>query len=246
MANKPTAGPNTVSDLKKSAAHYNPRTITKEALDRLKKAIEEFGDLGGIILNIRTGNMVGGHQRIKVIPKDAFVEKITLTKPSRTGTMAHGYIVINGEKYSYREVDWDEKREKAANLAANAHGGDWDEQKLNDILKELSADATLDLDLIGFDLADVHQILGDDFKNSSGDKLMELSDQLRAARATFKEVQKKLEETDDVIDSYLVVCFKGWKERKAFTDKLSLPDNRYVDGRTLQKYLDAPSPKMAE
>lgn len=246
MANKPTAGQNTASDLKKSAAHYNPRTITKEQLDRLKKAIQEFGDLGGIIKNIRTGNLVGGHQRVKVIPKDALIEKTDLAAPSRTGTVAHGYIVINGEKYSYREVDWDEKREKAANIAANAHGGDWDEQKLNDILKELSADINLDLDLIGFDLADVHQILGEDFKNSSADNLMELSDQLRAARATFKEVQKKLEETDDVINSYLVVCFKGWKERKAFTDMLSLPDNRYVDGRTLQKYLIAPSPETAE
>ena len=246
MANKPNAAANTASDLKKSAAHYNPRTITKEQLDRLKKAVREFGDLGGIIKNIRTGNLVGGHQRVKVIPKDAIIEKTTLTETSRTGTVAHGYIVIDNEKYSYREVDWDEKKEKAANIAANAHGGDWDEQKLNDILKELSADINLDIDLIGFDLADVHQILGDDFKSSSADKLMELSDQLRAARATFQEVQKKLEETDDVIDSYLVVCFKGYKERKVFTDKLGLSDNRYVDGRTLQKYLTAPSTETAE
>lgn len=228
----------TVKSLKQSGADYNPRTITKQELDRLKKAINEFGDLSGIIKNIRTGRLVGGHQRIKIIPKDAEI-KITErnSEPSRTGTVAHGYIVIDGEKYTYREVDWDEQREKAANIAANAHGGDWDEEKLGEILKELSADVNFDIDLTGFTLAEVYQTIGDDPTHDTADRLMALSEQLRKSREAFNEVQKRLEEVDDVMDCYLVVVFRNSAERKKFTDALSLPDNRYVDGRELQTIL---------
>jgi ParB-like chromosome segregation protein Spo0J len=236
----------TAKDLRKSGADYNPRTITKPELDRLKKAIEEFGDLGGIVFNRRTGRLVGGHQRVKVIPKDAIIEKTDLSAPSRTGTAAHGFIVIDGEKYSYREVDWDESREKAANIAANAHGGDWDEAKLGELLKELSADVNFDIDLTGFTLAEVYQTIGGDPLHDTADRLMTISDQLRKSREAFKEVQKKLEETDDIMDCYLVVVFKNSEERKKFTDALSLPDNRYVDGRTLQTILTAREQERAE
>ena len=236
----------TAKDLKQSAADYNPRTITKQELDRLKKAFEEYGDLSGIIRNIRTGRLVGGHQRVKVIPKDAAIQ-ITerYTEPTRTGTIAHGFIVIDGEKYTYREVDWDEHREKAANIAANAHGGDWDEDKLGELLKELSADINFDIELTGFTLAEVYQTIGDDPTHDTADRLMTLSDQLRKSREAFKEVQKRLEEVDDVMDCYFVVVFKNSAERKKFTDTLGLPDNRYVDGRELQTILKPPSTERA-
>lgn len=53
----------TVASIK--PANYNPRTITKPALEALGHAMREFGDLGGVVLNVRTGNLVGGHQRVK-------------------------------------------------------------------------------------------------------------------------------------------------------------------------------------
>lgn len=223
-----------VLDLRKSAAKYNPRKITKSELDRLKKALEEFGDLSGIVFNRRTGRLVGGHQRCKVMPQDATIE-ITKTYdiPTRTGTVSEGYIIIDGERYTYREVDWDETKEKAANIAANAHGGDWDEEKLHILLKELTAIPDFDLDLTGFDLADIHQIIGDNLQSTTADKLMTMAEQLRSARETFREVQKNLEQLDEVLDCYLVVIFKDYKERKKFTDALGLPDNRYIDARKL-------------
>lgn len=234
----------TVQDLKQGGANYNPRKITKQELDRLKKAFEEYGDLSGIIRNIRTGRLVGGHQRVKVIPKDAEIQ-ITerYAEPTRTGTIAHGFIIIDGEKYTYREVDWDEHREKAANIAANAHGGDWDEAKLGEILKELSSDINFDIELTGFTLAEVYQTIGDDPIHDTADRLMALSEQLRKSREVFNEVQKRLEEIDDVMDCYLVVVFKNSVERRKFTDTLGLPDNRYVDGRELQTILKLPSQK---
>ncbi len=139
-----------IADLKNSGADYNPRKISKAELERLKKALDDFGDLGGIIFNRRTGRLVGGHQRISVLPVDAVIEKTELSDRTRTGTVAHGYIIIEGEQYAYREVDWDETREKAANIAANAHGGDWDNDKLADLLKELSDIPEFDFGLTGF------------------------------------------------------------------------------------------------
>lgn len=40
-----------VKDLK--PAGYNPRKISKEKLAALKKSLEEFGDLSGIVVNAR-------------------------------------------------------------------------------------------------------------------------------------------------------------------------------------------------
>jgi len=48
-------------------ADYNPRTISKEALSGLGESIKRFGLVQHIIWNKRTGNVVGGHQRLKVL-----------------------------------------------------------------------------------------------------------------------------------------------------------------------------------
>ena len=48
-----------------SPASYNPRKISPEQLKALGDALKVFGDLGGIVRNRKTGNLVGGHQRVK-------------------------------------------------------------------------------------------------------------------------------------------------------------------------------------
>lgn len=46
-------------------ADYNPRIMDKEAKKRLKKNLQENGLVSAITWNRRTGNIVGGHQRIE-------------------------------------------------------------------------------------------------------------------------------------------------------------------------------------
>ena len=46
---------------------YNPRKISKEMLEKLKKSITEFGYIEPIIWNKRTNNIVGGNQRFKAL-----------------------------------------------------------------------------------------------------------------------------------------------------------------------------------
>src|SRR3989338_7341093 len=147
-----------IKDLKPAA--YNPRTITDEQLKMLNKSLQEFGDLSGIVYNRRTGNLVGGHQRLKCLPADAKIEKKELKEKSKTGTVAQGFVIFDGgEKHAYREVDLDNATEKMANIAANKHGGEWDDDKLGELLKELSEMSIFDADLIGFDNDEIDNIL---------------------------------------------------------------------------------------
>lgn len=131
----------------------NPRKVTDQKLEMLKAALLEFGDLSGIVFNRTTNQLVGGHQRIKHIdPKGSVTIVRQFKKPTRTGTMAEGYVELQGERFNYREVKWPKHKEMAANIAANKGAGDWDLPQLGEWMKELgSFDVDLDLNLTMFD-----------------------------------------------------------------------------------------------
>jgi hypothetical protein len=138
----------------------NPRTITDSKLKQLKKALIEFGDLSGIVFNTRTKQLVGGHQRTKLIDdKTPVIITKRFDKPTRTGTIAQGYVELKGERFSYREVSWEAVKQKAAAIAANKNAGEWDMEQLSATLKELTHfDLDFDLDLTMFstkELADL-------------------------------------------------------------------------------------------
>lgn len=137
--------PQTIADL--TPASYNPRKITDKQLSMLKKSMIEFGDLSGIIKNIRTGNLIGGHQRIKNL--DPSWPIIKQPHKDKTGTISLGYIETPSGRWSYREVDWTEKKEATANIAANKHGGEFDLPKLKEIIITLD-DGSMDPELFGF------------------------------------------------------------------------------------------------
>lgn len=129
----------------------NPRKISSEKLKALQRTINEFGDLGGFVFNKKTKQLVGGHQRAKIFDSDAqiIIEK-TYEPPTKTGTVSEGFIDLKGERFKYREVMWEESREKAANIAANKGAGEWDVSLLKEWFVELN-DINFDLDLTMFD-----------------------------------------------------------------------------------------------
>ena len=60
----------TVNKSKLNPALYNPRKDLKPGdieYEKLKKSILAFGEVDPIIWNEKTGNIVGGHQRFKVL-----------------------------------------------------------------------------------------------------------------------------------------------------------------------------------
>jgi hypothetical protein len=135
----------TVKDLRPSS--WNPRKITDHRLDMLKKSMQEYGDLSGIVVNVKTGNLVGGHQRLKHLDPSWPIDKHPVK--DSTGTVALGSIKTPFGLWSYREVSWSKNREAAASIAANQQGGEFDQQKLREIILEID-DGSIDIELTGF------------------------------------------------------------------------------------------------
>jgi len=118
-------------------AHYNPRKDLKPGdpeYEKLKKSIIEFDYIDPIVWNERTGRVVGGHQRLKILRE-----------------LGHEQIEVS-------VVDLPEEKEKALNLALNKTGGDWDLPKLKDLLVELDVDLS-DIEITGFDENELEELI---------------------------------------------------------------------------------------
>lgn len=125
----------------------NPRKISDKGLEALHKSLDKFGDLSGIVRNIRTENLISGHQRQKSLPADATIKiERKYDVPTRCHTVAEGFVMVDGERFTYREVDADEQWETEALLAANNQGGENDA----DLIKLVIADfPNMDPELAG-------------------------------------------------------------------------------------------------
>ena len=118
---------------KLNPAKYNPRKDLKPGdaeYEKLKRSIDEFGYVETVIWNKRTGNIVGGHQRYKILKNMGLSEVECVV------------------------LDLDSNKEKALNVALNKIGGEFDIPLLTDLLKDLS-DSDFDIALTGFDLTEV-------------------------------------------------------------------------------------------
>jgi len=148
--NRTKATPVTVSDLTPNEA--NPRKPwTDPQREAFQKSLAEFGDLSGIVFNITTGHLVGGHKRVDEFRDgNPAIEKQVLAVPDSAGTVAVGRVMINGTSFAYREVKWSKEKEAAATLAANKWGAEWDWGGVKDMLT-LIQDSEFSLDLTGFD-----------------------------------------------------------------------------------------------
>jgi len=136
----------------------NPRKISEEQLKMLVEALKKFGDLSGLIFNRQTQRLVGGHQRVKVLGESPVTIVKKYDAPTGVGTVAEGYVTFEGERFVYREVEWDEATENAAMIAANKHGGDWDFPMLSELLLELDQ-GDADLSLTGFTPAELERMV---------------------------------------------------------------------------------------
>ena len=132
----------------------NPRTISEGRLLKLQNSYANFGDLSGVVFNKKTGVLVSGHQRLKVLKQFATTKIELHDVKDDLGTIQEGVIkAFEGKKLvltvPMRVVFWSEKKvEMAANIAANAHGGDFDDDKLRKVLAQLE-DGEFDIESLG-------------------------------------------------------------------------------------------------
>lgn len=104
----------------------NPRTITGDQFDLLKKHLETLGDLSGVVYCTKNKAYVGGNQRSDVMDGCEIEIVERFDRPTPQKTLAHGFIHYNGEKFAYREVAFSKKEFRQACIVANSNGGDWD------------------------------------------------------------------------------------------------------------------------
>lgn len=125
----------TIPITKINPAPYNPRKDLQPGdpeYEKLKRSLEEFDLVEPLIWNEETGNLVGGHQRLKIIQE-------------------------RGDKeVAVSVVHLDEGKEKALNIALNKISGDWDYQKLDELLSSMADE---DVALTGFDDAEIQKIV---------------------------------------------------------------------------------------
>lgn len=137
----------------------------------LKAALDRFGDLGGVVFNRRSDVLVGGHQRVEAFKRSRAKAVVHIErhhdKPTRVGTVATGYVEVGDERFAYREVDWPEDIEMAANLAANKGAGDFDMPAVADMFSQL-AGHDIDMDLTMFDVAEREKMVSADSFEESG------------------------------------------------------------------------------
>jgi DNA modification methylase len=127
-----------ISINKINPASYNPRKDLKPddvEYKHLVKSIDEFGYVEPLVWNKRTGNLVGGHQRFKII-------------------LAQG-----AKEAQVSVVDLSIEKEKALNIALNKIQGDWDEQKLALLLDELTNVPEFNVELTGFETEEISELL---------------------------------------------------------------------------------------
>lgn len=106
-----------LADVKPAA--YNPRRQLKpgeKEYEALKASISRWSLVEPLVVNLRTGNLVGGHQRYNVL------------------------LDLGHTEAEAAVVDLDEKQEKLLNVALNRIEGQWDYEKLQDLFEKFSAE----------------------------------------------------------------------------------------------------------
>lgn len=105
---------------------YNPRHITPQAMESLKKSLTEFGYIAPVIVNRHNNHILAGNQRIEALKQ-------------------LGYETV---EVIYTDIT-DLNKEKALNIRLNNLSGDWDIGKLDTIFQDLELTG-FDLTLTGF------------------------------------------------------------------------------------------------
>ena len=118
-------------------APYNPRKDLQPGdpeYGQIEASIDGFGLVEPLVYNKRTKNLVGGHQRFKILVRKGYKE-----------------IEVS-------VVDLDLEKEKALNIALNKAQGAWDKEKLALLLDELTKVPEMDVGMTGFNPVEIGQL----------------------------------------------------------------------------------------
>lgn len=199
-------------------APYNPRIMDEKAKKRLRANIAKHGLVAALTWNKRTGNLVGGHQRL---------EQLDALEKSKDYDLT---VCV---------VDVDEREEAALNVQLNnpSMQGKWDLDKLANLSEEFDLDMSEDL---GFTESDIDFMFeGDDrfsqlFETKEGENMR---GDLEAVKEARKQSAEKLKERNS-INWYTVIVFETEAEHDDFMKKISIPKyEKYITEDQLMRIL---------
>ncbi|HXF44040.1 MAG TPA: DNA modification methylase [Candidatus Paceibacterota bacterium] len=177
-------------------SEYNPRTITKEALEHLKESINRFQMIDPIIVNgapNRKNIVIGGHQRLRAAKELDFKEVPVV------------YVNIP-----------DVEKEKELNLRLNRNTGEWDWNLLAEFNESLLKD-------VGFSSDDLDNIFGIDEQPEIFDLEKELR-KLDITKIKFNKgdvyqlTEHRLMCGDSTVEADILKLMNGEKADMCFTD----------------------------
>lgn len=214
-----------------SNAPYNPRGIDAHNRKKLYDNIKNKGLLEPIVWNRRTGNLVGGHQRLSI-----------LDDQSKTG----GDYVLD-----VSVVDLSEKEEKEQNVFFNnpSTQGRYDGNALGKMIVDDDADyramgfddMDIQLELEGTDYAVT--MFDDDAAPKSVQDDLDKLEEIQRMRRERKEHRSRDQDANDP-EFYAVVVFPDREAQGRFMERVGMGRNdRYVDGVRLHTSLEASRPK---
>ena len=118
-------------------ADYNPRKIDPAALEGLSESLRRFGVVQEIVVNRRTGRIVGGHQRVEALK------------------------ALGEHEAPVAYVDLDEHDERALNVALNSHyiSGEFELAPLQEILQGIDEELSTALRFNEFGLTEAPEVL---------------------------------------------------------------------------------------
>lgn len=199
-------------------APYNPRVIDKKARERLKRGIRENGLVSALTWNRRTGNLVGGHQRLEQLD-------------SLEGNKNYEITVC--------VIDVDEREEAKLNVQLNnpSMQGEWDLDKL----AEMTSTFDMTLDDMGFNDADAA------FMFDGDERFLELFETKEAAdeKEKLKQIKEKKNQgkqdmvANNMAEPMVTIVFKDVAARNEFMKDIHVePHERFVTVEQVRRLMD--------
>jgi hypothetical protein len=201
---------------------FNPRTISEYARRKLKQILENHGLVETPVWNKRSGNLVGGHQRLSIVDDIEGTDQYTI---------------------GVAQIDVDKRREKELMVALNnaqAQGG-FDADKFFEMLK--SEDAPT-LEGMGFTKSDLEIEFGavpeiDEAFGEAAEAAEAVITDVEAIKAARKAgLETSRASAEDDADYFLMIVFPTAATKEKFLNSLGRPgDLRYMESSEMELYL---------
>lgn len=222
-----------VEKLTKSS--YNPRVISTIEFNALKKSLQEFGFVEPLVVNTREDTsftatekvwtIIGGHQRFEAAKALGYIEVPVI------------FVNLNKEK------------EKILNLALNKITGEWDTDKLAEVLYGLTQEDEIpEENILGFSHEEISAILDTVMNVGEEDDEFNLDEGLEKAKSTkvklgdiYQIGKHKLMCGDATKKSDIDKLMAGEEANLVFTDppfNVELDYNSYEDNKTSEEYIN--------